>query len=162
MKAAADTVVTFHYALSDDAGEAIESSQGRDPLTVLLGRGGLVAGVEQALIGHEAGEKFEAVVTPEQGYGARREDWTQRVPKKHFHDPDRLRPGMQTMLQERGGGGRVVTVVKVGTSVIDVDLNHPMAGRTLHFALELVSVRAASAEELEHGHAHGPGGHPHG
>jgi FKBP-type peptidyl-prolyl cis-trans isomerase SlyD len=69
---------------------------------------------------------------------------------------------MQTMLQERGGGGRVVTVVKVGTSVIDVDLNHPMAGRTLHFALELVSVRAASAEELEHGHAHGPGGHPHG
>jgi len=161
MKSAADTVVTFHYALSDADGHPIESSQGREPLTVLLGRGGLVPGVEQALIGHEVGDKFEVVVTPEQGYGERREGWIERVPKKLFRDPDRLRPGMQTVLQERGGGARVVTVHKIGSSVIDVDLNHPMAGRTLHFALELTGVRAATPEELEHGHAHGPEGHHH-
>jgi FKBP-type peptidyl-prolyl cis-trans isomerase SlyD len=161
MKSAADTVVTFHYALTDADGHPIESSHGREPLTVLLGRGGLVPGVEQALMGHEPGEKFEVVVPPEQGYGARREGWIERLPKKFFRDPDRLRPGMQTMIQQRSGESRVVTVQKIGSSVIDVDLNHPMAGRTLHFALELTDVREASPEELEHGHAHGAGGHHH-
>jgi len=161
MKAAADTVVTFHYALSDEQGQPIESSHGRDPLTVLLGRGGLVPGIEQALLDREAGERFEVVVPPDQGYGERRDDWVQRVPKKYFRDPDHLRVGMQTVLNETGGGARMVTVVKIGSSVIDVDLNHPMAGRTLHFALELTDVRAASEEEVAHGHAHGPGGHHH-
>ena len=161
MKSAADTVVTFHYALSDDAGHPLESSQGREPLTVLIGHGGLVPGVERALLDHEAGDKFEVVVPPAEGYGERREGWIERVPKKMFRDPDRLRPGMQTVFQHRTGGTRVVTVAKIGSSVIDVDLNHPMAGRTLHFALELTDVREASPEELEHGHAHGPGGHHH-
>ena len=161
MKSAKDTVVTFHYALSDDAGQAIESSHGRDPLTVLLGHGGMVPGVERALLDREAGDKFEAVVPPAEGYGERREGWIERVPKKFFRDPDRLRPGMQTVFQHKTGGTRVVTVEKIGSSVIDVDLNHPMAGRTLHFALEVTEVRAASPEEIEHGHAHGPGGHHH-
>ena len=161
MKSAKDTVVTFHYALSDDAGQPIESSQGRDPLTVLLGHGGLVPGVERALLDREVGDKFDVVVPPDEGYGDRREGLVQRVPKKFFRDPDRLRPGMQTVLQQKSGGSQIVTVQKIGSSVIDVDLNHPMAGRTLHFALELTDVRAATPEEIEHGHAHGPDGHHH-
>jgi FKBP-type peptidyl-prolyl cis-trans isomerase SlyD len=82
------------------------------------------------------------------------------VPKKYFQDGDRLQPGMNTVLNTQEGY-RSVTVVKVGSSVIDVDLNHPMAGKTLHFAIEIVDIRAASDEEREHGHVHGAGGHHH-
>ena len=161
MKAEANTVVTFHYALSDESGQPIESSRGGEPLTVLLGHGGLVEGVEQALMGRSAGENFSVVVPPERGYGARREELTQRISKKHFQHPERLAPGMQTVLRDAHGGGRVVTVLKVGSSVIDVDLNHPMAGRTLNFELEVSDVRAATPEEIDHKHVHGPGGHGH-
>ena len=155
-----DSVVQFHYALSDANGP-IESSAGSDPLTVLIGHGQLIPGMENALVGRAAGDKFAVTVAPDQGYGERRDEMVQRVPKKYFHDADRLRPGMQTVLHVKDGGQRHVTVLKVGQSVIDVDLNHPMAGRTLNFEIEVVDVRAASAEELAHGHAHGPGGHHH-
>jgi FKBP-type peptidyl-prolyl cis-trans isomerase SlyD len=155
-----DTVVQFHYSLSDADGP-IESSAGNDPLTILVGHGQLIPGVENALHGHAAGDKFAVTVTPEEGYGERREEMVQRVPKKYFHQAERLKPGMQTVLQVKDGGQRVVTVLKVGQSVIDVDLNHPMAGKTLQFEIEVVDVRAASEEEIAHGHAHGPGGHHH-
>lgn len=161
MKAEKNSVVRFHYALSDEHGQPIESSHGGDPLTVMLGHGGIIPGVDSALMGREAGDKFDVKVEPEQGYGARRENFTQRVPKKYFKNADRLKPGMQTILHVADGGQRLVTVVKLGASVIDVDLNHPMAGRELQFAIEVVDVREASAEEIEHGHAHGPGGHEH-
>jgi FKBP-type peptidyl-prolyl cis-trans isomerase SlyD len=161
MKADKNSVVGFHYKLSDDKGKPIESSHGGDPLTVLVGHGGIIAGVENALIGREAGDKFEVTVSPEDGYGPRDENAMQRVPKKYFKNAERLKPGMQTILHVSGGGQRIVTVKKVGSSVIDVDVNHPMAGRTLKFEVEVVDVREATDEEREHGHAHGPGGHQH-
>ena len=105
-------------------------------------------------------DRFDVIVPPEQGYGARRENYEQRVPKKYFRDADHLKPGMMTVLRTEDGY-RQVTVLKVGSSVVDVDLNHPMAGQTLHFAIEVVDIRDATAEELEHGHVHGPGGHHH-
>jgi len=160
MQAEKDRVVTFHYHLTDDAGAAIDSSHEREPLTVLFGHRAIIAGLEQAMAGHAAGDRFDVVVPPEQGYGLRRDDYTQRVPKKYFRDGDRLKPGDSTVLSTQAGH-RSVTVLKVGSSVIDVDLNHPMAGKTLHFAIEVVDVRDATAEELEHGHVHGPGGHHH-
>jgi len=100
-------------------------------------------------------------VPPELGYGERREGLQQRVPKKYFRDANRLKPGMRTVLTTKEDGQRVVSILKVGTSVVDVDLNHPMAGRTLVFDIEVIEVRAASAEEIAHGHAHAPGGHAH-
>jgi FKBP-type peptidyl-prolyl cis-trans isomerase SlyD len=83
------------------------------------------------------------------------------VPKKYFRDPDHLKPGMLTVLSVSGGGQRQVTVQKVGSSVVDVDLNHPLAGKTLTFDVEIVDVRDATPEELAHGHAHGADGHGH-
>ena len=160
MQAEKDKVVTFHYHLTDEAGEAIDSSREREPLTILLGHGAIIPGLEQAIVGHSAGDRFDVVVAPEQAYGVRREDYTQRVPKKYFRDGDRLKPGDTSVLSTQDGH-RSVTILKVGSSVIDVDLNHPMAGKTLHFAIEVVDVRDATDEEREHGHVHGPGGHHH-
>ncbi|HET9836096.1 MAG TPA: peptidylprolyl isomerase [Rhodanobacteraceae bacterium] len=162
MKAAKNTVVSFHYVVSEAGGtQPLDSSRERgEPLTSLLGYHQLVPGIENALEGHEAGERFEVDVPPADGYGERREGMIQRVPKKYFQQADKLKPGMQTVLQTREGGQRMVTVHKVGMSAIDVDHNHPLAGKTLHFEIEVTGVRAPTPEELEHGHAH-PEGHQH-
>jgi FKBP-type peptidyl-prolyl cis-trans isomerase SlyD len=160
MKIEANTVATFHYSLADENGQAIEGSRGGEPMAALHGAGNVIPGVEAALAGRAAGERFSITVPPERGYGLRQDGLTQRVPKKYFRDPRQLKPGAQTVLGTRDGQ-RMVTVLKVGQSVVDVDLNHPMAGRTLVFDIEVVGVRAATAEEIEHGHAHEPGGQHH-
>ena len=160
MKAGQDTVVSFQYRLSDLDGNLIEDSrQGERAPMVLLGRGQVIEGVERALEGHEAGDEFEVEVSPEQGYGEHREGMIQRVPKKYFRNAKRLRPGMTTVLSLRDGGQQSVVVHKVGMSTIDVDVNHPLAGKTLKFAIEVTGVREATPEELAHGHAHPPGAH---
>jgi len=154
-------VVSFHYKLSDDQGNAIEDSHQNEPLVIMYGHRNIIAGLEQAMAGHVAGDHFDVVVPPEQGYGARRADFTQRVPKKYFRDADQLKPGDTTVLTTKEGRQQAVEVIKVGSSVVDVDLNHPMAGKTLHFGIEITDVREATEEEIAHGHAHGPGGHHH-
>ncbi len=161
MNVEANKVVSFHYAVSD-GGAVIDSSRERgEPLTVLIGHGNIVPGLEKALLGHAAGERFEARVEPAEGYGEYRAKFTQRVPKKYFPNPANLRPGMSTVLQTREAGPRMVVVLKVGSSVVDVDLNHPLAGKTLDFDVEIVDVRDATSEEIAHRHAHGTGGHEH-
>lgn len=161
MQAAKDTVVRFHYRVSEPGSAELESSHERgEPLAVLIGHGGIIPGLEEALIGRSAGEAFEVEVPAEKAYGPLRANFTQRVPKKYFRDGARLRPGVQTVVQT-DQGPRLVTVLKVGISVVDVDLNHPLAGRTLQFKVDVVEVRAASDEERSHGHAHGTGGHQH-
>ncbi len=109
--------------------------------------------------GREAGENFAVDVAAADAYGERRDGLSQRVPKKHF-GAQRLEPGMQVVLNTNFGP-RAVTIEKVGMSVVDVDLNHPMAGKNLHFDVEIVDVREARQEEIEHGHVHGDGGHEH-
>ena len=162
MKAGKDTVVSIHYTLSDATAAAIENSRERgEPVAVLLGHGGLIAGVERALEGRTAGERFHVTVAPEEAYGPRREDAIQRVPKKYFHRPERLKPGMTATLALKEGGQQAVTVHKVGMTTVDVDTNHPLAGKLLSFDIEVVEVREAQPEELAHGHAHGPQGHAH-
>ena len=155
-----DKVVTFHYRLSDDKGNEIENSQAQEPLSILYGHGNIIPGLEQQMEGHAVGDKFDAVVAAKDAYGERRDDFVQRVPKKYFRDSEHLQPGMHTVLNTKDGQ-RSVTVVKVGSSVIDVDLNHPLAGKSLRFGVEITDIRDATEEELEHGHVHGPGGHHH-
>ena len=159
MKIEKDRVVRFHYTVSEVGQEPLETSEGREPLAILIGHGNIIPGLEKAMEGREAGEKFEVDVTAAEAYGERREGLTQRVPKKHFGN-QRLAPGMQVVLNTNFGP-RAVTIEKVGMSVVDVDLNHPMAGKDLHFDVEIIDVREASAEELEHRHVHGEGGHHH-
>ncbi|MHC9086579.1 FKBP-type peptidyl-prolyl cis-trans isomerase [Luteimonas sp. RIT-PG2_3] len=159
MKIEKDRVVRFHYSVAEAGQEAMETSQGRDPLVILAGHGNIIPGLDKALEGHEAGDTFSVDVTAADAYGERREGLSQRVPKKHFGE-QRLAPGMQVVLNTNFGP-RAVTIEKVGVSVVDVDLNHPMAGKDLRFEIEIVDVREASAEEIEHGHVHGDGGHQH-
>lgn len=157
MQVETNRVVRFHYTLTAADGALIESSRGGTPMAALWGVGGLIPGVERALAGRSAGDAVEVQVPPADGYGERQPELVQRVPKKHFRDAARLKPGMVTELGTQHGP-RAVTVLKVGMSVVDVDGNHPLAGQTLNFAIEVVDVREATAEEIAHGHVHGEGG----
>lgn len=155
-------VVTFHYSLADEQGNHIESSGDGDgdAMAYLHGHGNIVPGVEEALAGRSAGDTLSVTVPPEKGYGPRNEAAVQRVPKKHLVRPGRLAAG-QIVSVNTSQGPRTATVLKVGHFNVDLDLNHPMAGRTLVFDIRVEDVREATAEELSHGHAHGPGGHQH-
>ena len=160
MKIEKDRVVRFHYAVAETGQAPIETSKDAgEPLAILFGRGHIIPGLEKAMEGREAGESFKADVTAAEAYGERREGLGQRIPKKHFGD-QKLVPGMQVVLQTNFGP-RAVTIEKVGMSVVDVDLNHPMAGKDLTFDIDIIDVREASEEELAHGHVHGEGGHQH-
>ncbi|GIX36314.1 MAG: peptidyl-prolyl cis-trans isomerase [Lysobacteraceae bacterium] len=155
MQIADNTAVLFHYTLTNDAGDVIDSSRGREPLAYLHGAGTIVPGLEEAMAGHAEGDRFQVEVSPERGYGPRHEGMVQAVPRAAFQGVDRIEVGMQ--FQARGPQGVMsVTVTEVGDDQITVDANHPLAGQNLHFDIEVVSVRAATEEEIAHGHVHGP------
>jgi len=153
-------VVTFHYTLRDEQGAVIDSSNGRAPLSYLHGKGNIIPGLEQALVGKAAGDKLDVTVAPEQAYGRRDERLVQTVARKLFGEIAELKPGMQVRASGRQGA-RLVNVVRVERDFVTVDGNHPLAGRTLRFALEVTEVRKATHEEVSHGHVHGPAGHAH-
>jgi FKBP-type peptidyl-prolyl cis-trans isomerase SlyD len=157
---ARNRVVSIHYTLRDEQGAVIDSSSGRGPLAYLHGKGNIIPGLEQALDGKAAGDRIDVTVPPEQGYGSRDERLVQIVPRTRFAEGTNLSPGMQLRTSGARGPG-VVTVVKVERDFVTVDGNHPLAGRTLHFSVEVAEVRKATHEEISHGHVHGPGGHHH-
>lgn len=153
-------VVTLNYTLRDEQGTILDASSGRGPLSYLHGKGNIIPGLEQALSGKAAGDKLEVTVAPEQGYGPRDERLVQIVPRTKFGEVEGLAPGMQVRV---GGpqGQRIVSVVRVDRDFVTIDGNHPLAGRMLHFSVEIAEVRKASHEEVAHGHVHGPDGHHH-
>ncbi len=153
-------VVMLHYTLRDEQGAVIDSSSGRGPLSYLHGKGNIIPGLEQALAGKSAGDKLDVTVAPEQGYGRRDDRLVQIVPRNRFGEVSELKPGMQVRASG-SQGARLVTVVRVERDFVTVDGNHPLAGRTLHFVVEVAEVRKATHEEVSHGHVHGPGGHAH-
>ena len=163
MKIEDKKVVSFHYTLTGESGEVLDSSIERgEPMLYLHGASNIVPGLEKAMEGREAGENFQVTVPPEEAYGERREANKQRLPlKKLGLQPKQLEPGMILNLQTSEGPAQV-TVLKVGRFNVDVDANHPRAGHSLSFEVEIIEVRDASEEESQHGHAHGPGGHNHG
>lgn len=153
-------VVRFHYVLSDEQGSELERSADDAPMTYLHGANNIIAGLESALTGKAPGDEFDVTVAPEQGYGERDENMRQRISAKYLRHAGKLRPGMQVPVQT-DEGQRWVTVIKVGLKTVDVDANHPLAGKTLNFRITIAEVRDATEEEVAHGHAHGPGGHQH-
>jgi FKBP-type peptidyl-prolyl cis-trans isomerase SlyD len=159
MNISKDTVVEMHYTLSE-AGNQIESSIETDPLVYLHGHKGMLEGVEDALAGKAAGDKVDVTLSPAQAYGEIKEDAKQRIPIKHLQGSKKWKPGM-TAIIESNQGRKQVTILKVGKFNADCDLNHPLAGKTLDFSIEVLDVRAASPEEVAHGHVHGKGGHHH-
>ena len=155
-----NTVVYLQYELRSEEGELLEDNFNNDPIAVLQGQGNIIRGLDRALLGHEQGDEFEVIVPPLDGYGLRQDDQVQRVSKKYFTNPKALKAGMETQLRTEQGT-RLVTVVKVGGKVIDVDTNHPLAGKTLHFKIRITEVREANSSEIAHRHAHADGGHHH-
>ena len=160
MNIAPETVVTFNYTLRDAKGEELESSAGGEASAYLHGANNIIPGLESAMVGKSTGDIFSATVAPEQAYGLRNPEKVRRVPVKHLLFKGKLRPGMVVQLNT-SEGRHPVTVTKAGRHSADIDTNHPLAGQELTFDIEIVDVRAASAEELSHGHVHGPGGHHH-
>jgi FKBP-type peptidyl-prolyl cis-trans isomerase SlyD len=157
---AADRVVLIHYTLKDDNGAIIDSSAGGEPLAYIQGHGNLVAGLEKALEGKQDGNTVAVSVPPADGYGKYDAALIQRVPKRSIQGSGEIKKGMQ--FQARTDDGmRLFTVTAVVGDMVTLDGNHPLADKTLHFDVEVVSVRDATSEELEHGHVHGVGGHHH-
>ncbi len=161
MQVAKDAVVTIHYTLKNDAGETVDSSAGGEPLAYLQGNGNLIPGLENALEGKQAGDKVSVKVAPGEGYGEYDKSLVQQVPRRSFKGIANVQVGMQFQVQSNQGP-RAVTVTNVVGDMVTVDGNHPLAGQNLNFDVEITDVRAASEEELAHGHVHGPGGHHHG
>jgi FKBP-type peptidyl-prolyl cis-trans isomerase SlyD len=153
-------VVTLNYTLRDEQGAIIDASSGRGPLNYLHGKGNIIPGLEQALAGKSAGDKLDVAVPPEKGYGQRDDRLVQIVPRNKFKEVSELTPGMQVRASG-SQGARLVTVVRVERDFVTLDGNHPLAGRTLYFSVEVAEVRKATHEEVSHGHVHGPGGHAH-
>lgn len=160
MKIENNTVVTLHYTLTDDAGTVIDKSEDGS-FAYLHGANNIIQGLENALSGKAQGDEFTVTVAPEEAYGVRNDAMQQQVPKEMFDDQSQIQPGVQFHAQGPGGEMLVVTVVDVQEDHVVVDGNHPLAGVQLNFDVKVIEVREASEEEREHGHVHGPGGHPH-
>lgn len=155
------SVVTLQYTLTDEAGNELETTRDGEPLLYLQSSGGLLPALEKALEGKQAGDTLRLELTAAEAYGERKPAAIERVPAKYLSHEGKLRAGQVVYLHLREGGGAPVTVVKVGKFSVDVDRNHPYAGLGLTFDVAVVDVRAATSEELAHGHAHGAGGHNH-
>lgn len=160
MQVGKNKVVSMDYTLTNNAGEVIDTSQGRAPLSYLHGSGNIIPGLENALEGKAVGDAVKVKVAPEQAYGARHESQVQDVPRSAFKGINDIKPGMQFQAQGLQGP-RVVTVVSVSDEAVKVDANHPLAGVELNFDVKITDIREATTEEVQHGHAHGPGGHHH-
>ena len=151
----------MHYELKDAQGEVLDSSEGQEPLTYLHGAGNIIVGLEEQLLGKAVGDKVEAVVSPEKGYGQPVDALIQVVPKEAFRaEVDNVAVGMRFQAETEQGPVPVV-VTAMDDANVTVDGNHPLAGKELHFNVTISEVRDASAEEIEHGHVHGAGGVEH-
>ncbi len=157
---AKDTAVKFNYTLKDDEGNVLDQSQEGQPLAYLHGHSNIIPGLEQQLEGKSAGETVNAVVEPADGYGEYQEQAVQKVPRDNFQGVEDIQPGMQFQ-SEAGGQVMLVTVTDVNDQEVTVDANHPLAGKRLTFDVEIQEVRAATEDELNHGHVHGAGGVEH-
>lgn len=161
MKVGKGSVVSLQYKLHLGDGVVVDSSEADSPLVYLHGEGQIVPGLERELEGLVQGERRQVVVMPGDGYGVLDPTAVQDVPKSAFPEGFVPRVGMELMAQGPDGEPLPFVIKELKGEVIVVDFNHPLAGKTLHFDVEVAEVRVATAEELEHGHAHGPDDHHH-
>ena len=155
-----DTVASVHYTGSFLDGEIFDISEGKDPLTFLVGHGHMISGFEQEMLGAKVGELREFTLTPERAYGQRNEDAIQKIERSNFPEGMDIEKGMVVGAHSDQGPIQF-TIKDIDGDVVVADFNHQMAGKTLRFEVEVVVVRLASVEELAHGHVHGPGGVDH-
>ncbi len=154
-------IVTIHYVLKDNEGNELDSSTGKDPLVYLHGASNIIVGLEEELEGKTTGDTVDAVISPEKGYGVPVVALIQTVPREAFGDAiDDIEVGKRFQAETEQGPVPVV-VTATDDKTVTVDGNHPLAGKELHFNVSIADIRDASAEEIEHGHPHGPAGHAH-
>jgi FKBP-type peptidyl-prolyl cis-trans isomerase SlyD len=156
-----NTVVSFDYTLRDEEGEILDSSKDGTPLTYMHGQGQLIPGVEKALLGKTVGDELRFIVAPEEGYGEYDPDAVQTVSRSAFPPDAVLEEGQEFFVEDQEGNTRAVSVLAIEGDEVSLDFNHPLAGEDLDFEVKITEVRAATDEEIAHGHAHGPEGHHH-
>ena len=156
-----NSAVSFHYSLTDDDGQQLDSSAGKEPLAYLHGAGNIIPGLENALTGKAVGDSMSVAVSAAEGYGEVQKELIQDVPRSSFQGVDVIEVGMQFEAQTGQGGSVPVTVTAVTDEIVTVDGNHPLAGKNLNFDVSIEDVRDATEEEIAHGHEHVPGGHHH-
>lgn len=160
MKAANGMVVTMHYTLTIDDGQVVDSSRGSEPLSYLHGHGNIIPGLEKALEGAAAGHKANVSVEPAEGYGERDPEAVFEAPRAHF-PPDMELVAGQRVTADGPQGPITLLITEITESGAVLDANHPLAGKTLNFDVEIVRVRPATEEEVAHGHTHEGGAHHH-
>lgn len=154
MKIADNSVVSIHYTLTDNDGNVIDSSEGKEPLNYLQGAGNIIPGLERELVGCETGVKKQVTVEPADGYGEVEPSLVQTLPQDAFSGVDKIEVGMEFHAQGPGGQVQVVVVKDVAEDGVTIDANHALAGKTLKFDVSVENVREATPEEIEHGHVH--------
>jgi FKBP-type peptidyl-prolyl cis-trans isomerase SlyD len=152
-----NSVVSMHYTLKNDDGDVMDSSEGKEPMVYLHGANNLIPGLEAELTGKASGASFNASIPPEQAYGEFNQDFIQVINKSMFQGVESVEVGMTFVAQGEGGAQRQVRVTEIEGDDITIDANHPLAGQTLHFDVEVVDVRDATPQEIEHGHVHADG-----
>lgn len=155
------TVVNLAYRLTNDQGQVLDQADAADPFVYLHGNQQVVPGLEVGLEGLKTGDKKKVTVAPKDGYGEQDPGLKLIVNRTQFPKDADLKEGMQFETSTPDGHGVVFTVEAILEDKIHIDGNHPLAGQTLHFDVEVLGVRQATEEELSHGHAHGPDGHHH-
>lgn len=160
MQITKNSVVSFHYTLNDADGKLLDTSAGREAFAYIQGQSMIVPGLERQLEGKKAGDAVKAVVPASEGYGDLDPSLVHKVPADRFGD-QKVELGMQFQAGSEGGEMGVFTVIGIEDGVVVLNGNHPLAGVTLHFNVEIKDVREATQEELAHGHVHGEGGHQH-
>ena len=148
-----DLVVSIHFGVAEVDGNALDSTENGTPLEYIQGAGYLVPGLEAELEGKEVGDKFDVKLEAKDAYGEFQEALVQQVPRNLFEGVDEIEVGM-SFQADTDQGPRTVEVTEVTDEMVSIDANHPLAGMALQFVGELVGIRAATTEELEHGHIH--------
>ena len=158
---APNMVVDMHYTLRDSESQVVDTSVGEEPLRYLQGGGQIVPGLESAMIGKKVGDRFTVQVEPRDGYGDYDPSMCQEIPKQNFPNQDEL--VVDAMFEASGPDGDTIMIrlTKISDETVTADGNHPLAGKTLYFEIEVMAIRPATKEELSHGHAHGGEGHVH-
>lgn len=154
-------VISFHYTVKDTSGKVLDSSSGGDPMAFLSGHQQIIPGLEKELLEMSKGDEKSLTVPAADAYGPRRDDMIQEVPRQEL--PEELTIGQMFSVSTDNSGQptHLVTVVEFDDETVKLDANHPLAGQDLSFDVEVTDVRDATKEEIDHGHAHGVGGHHH-
>ncbi len=152
-----NSVVSMHYTLKNDDGDVMDTSEGKEPMVYLHGANNLIPGLEAELTGKTSGATFKTTIEPAQAYGEFSKELIQVISKSMFAGVESIEVGMSFVAQGEGGVQRQVRVVEVEGDDVTIDANHPLAGQTLHFDVNVIDVREATAQELEHGHVHAGG-----